>query len=254
MSRRAALLLAFLLPCPAGAGCPEAAVAEERLASLDWEALARRRRFASAPPPALRAHALAHPGTVAVARDGRKGFAAVAAALPLPDLWRALNDEDHHGGFLVDRSAVVAGTARGPSRILAQALSRYGIGRYWVDRVELSAELFRETSGRVWELTFEDAFGAVAADHPRLRQVAGDLPPVAWTRGAWALVAVEEGCTLVDYFVWSDPGGALSTFQSLGAKGAIRDALEGLLRMAREHAPQPHPGLSFSRPDGSPLP
>jgi hypothetical protein len=250
----AALMILLSAARPAVAACPSPERLEGLLASVPWNDLARVRRFAGETPPDLFVTALAAPRRITTARDGRQGFAVAVVDLPVADLWRAVNDEDHHGGYLVDRSAVLAGTPRGSSRILAQALSRWGVGRYWVDRVEPSADLYRSSGGAVWELTFEDDFAAVGGDDPRLREIAGDLPPVRSTRGAWALVPLGERCTLIDYFVRSDPGGTLAGFQSLVIRRALHDAVEGLLRMAREHVREPHPGWTFYRPDGQPLP
>ena len=68
-------------------------------------------------------------------------------------------------------------------------------------------------------------------------------------------ITVDEiSCTLVEYFVWSDPGGFLGKTQSLFAARSIRETLSGLARLAREHFPAPHPAPPFVRPDGSPLP
>lgn len=240
-----------LTALPAAAACPPA---HTSLGEIDFEATARVSRFDATPPPELWEKAVEEPGEIMVSREGKAGHALALVELPVERLWKAINDEDHQAGFLVDESRVVAGTPRGRSRLLLQAMSRLGVGRFWVDRVEMSRELYEASGGRLWELTWKDDFQAVDLESSPIREVAAEHRPVEWTRGAWLFVPLGPECTWIDYYVESDPGGMLSSFQALGAKKALREAVEGLLRMAREHVPQPHPNARFVRPDGEVLP
>ena len=65
------------------------------------------------------------------------------------------------------------------------------------------------------------------------------------------MLPIEPDCTLIEYVTYSDPGGFLSLAQALGAGGVIRDTLEGVQRLAREHIPEPHADARFVRPDGT---
>ena len=67
------------------------------------------------------------------------------------------------------------------------------------------------------------------------------------------LIPLEADCTLIEYVTISDPGGLLGVAQVLGSGLVIRETLEGVERLAREHIPEPHPGAQFMRPDGSPI-
>lgn len=256
---RSTLWLYFLASClvgpaPLGASCPSAAEALAWLEDADFESSARVARFGAERSSEDLAEAVRQPGEILVTREGKTGHAVALVEVPIESLWKAINDEDHHAGFLVDESVVVGGTPRGPSRLLLQAVRRFGVGRFWVDRVEMSGELYTRSDGRLWELTWREAFDEVDLSRPPLRGVAEDHRRVEWTRGAWLFVPLAPDCTWVDYYVESDPGGALSAFQALGAKQAMRDAVEGLVRMAEEHVPEPHPEARFVRPDGEVLP
>jgi hypothetical protein len=67
------------------------------------------------------------------------------------------------------------------------------------------------------------------------------------------MIPIDANCTLIEYVTYSDPGGFLSLAQWLGAGRVIRDTLEGVQRLAREHIPDPHADSPFVRPDGAPI-
>ena len=67
------------------------------------------------------------------------------------------------------------------------------------------------------------------------------------------MIPIDKKCTLIEYVTYSDPGGFLSVAQILGAGRVIRDTLEGIERLAREHIPEPHDDAHFVRPDGTPM-
>lgn len=247
-----------------GEGCPSGSALAAAVRSLPLDRTTRARELASPLPDGLLERALERPGEVAVARQGQKGFALSLVPLPRRLLWRAVNDEDRYGEALgLEVSRVVGGTPRGTERILFQAFQRLGVGRWWVDRVRLNGRLQKETGGALWELVWTDAFGAwdpesrLPEDPKGWRELQGlvhDLQPLEWTRGAWVMAEPVPGCTLVDYFLWSDPGGMLSALQALGAKGAIRNTVEGLIRHARTGVEEVAPGEPpFVDPSGEPL-
>ncbi len=248
------LVAGFFDPVSLKASCPPPEETLALLSKVDFDNSARVTRFGAESSPEGMVEAIREPGKILVTRDGKTGHAVALVEVPVEHLWKAVNDEDHHAGFLVDVSVVVGGTPRGPSRLLLQAVRRLGVGRFWVDRVEMSGELYTRSNGRLWELTWRDAFEEVDLDRPPIVDVAEDHRRVEWTRGAWLFVPLASDCTWVDYYVESDPGGALSAFQALGAKQAMRDAVEGLVRMAEEHVPEPHSEARFVRPDGEVLP
>lgn len=247
---------------PAFSQCPPADELAAAVETIPLEKTARAAVWETPLPPKLLDEAVAHPGSVAVAREGIKGMAVAVMPISREALWKAVNDENGYAEHLgLADSRVIDGVPRSRERLLAQSFRRMGVGRWWVDRVWMSADLYEETGGRIWELVWTDAFDAVDPDKPPVSEVAADLDPVLWTRGAWAFAEIAPGCTLIDYFLWSDPGGLLSGVQGFGIKGSIRDSVEGLVRYAREVVPTLETSASgasredppFVRPDGSRL-
>lgn len=250
----AALLAPLILvSAVAVASCPPEGLILATLSALDLELAARTARLEYSPPNQLFEKAAGRPDRVAVTRAGNVGQAVVVTATAIEPLWMAINDEDHHatGDFLpLEYSQVIAGSSRGQQRILFQYFNLAGVSRWWVDEVVMSEGLFNDSNQRLWELTWEDRMSR-AAEYPLPAVIEEKgLSPIKKTRGAWLLVPLGTGCTLIEYVVDSDPGGALGWANRLAATSVIRDTLEGMVRIAREHIPQPHPEAEFVRPDG----
>lgn len=236
----------------AWARCPAAEVTVQRLASLGLERASRTARFSVPVPEALYARAAREVGRVESSRDGDHGVAVAIVALPLESLWRAVNDEGEHavGDYLlVNRSEIVAGTPRGLERTVFQAGSRMGLGRWWVTRTRMNADLFGASGGMLWEVTWD---GREQPEAPPVRDPP-DLSPVRSTEGAWLLARVDHGCTLVEHFSRSDPGGFVGVMQGLVLGRALRDAVAGMVDLAAARYLEPPSGPPFVRPDGDPL-
>lgn len=242
------------------AECPPSDSVLERLDDIDLTAGARTREFELQPPKALYERAAARPGKVAVKNDGKIGQAVLVTALPIEALWMAVNDEDHYaeGGYIpVLHSEVIGGTSRGQDRILFQYFKRAGVGRWWVDQVVMSDELFVESDAMLWELRWWDLMETrdETSLPEELSQSLTDLglSPIRESRGAWLMIPIDANCTLIEYVTFSDPGGILSLAQWVGAGRVIRDTLEGVQKLAQEHIPEPHTDAGFVRPDGTPV-
>ena len=239
------------------ARCPSTPELKAAVGSVPLQRTARASVWKTPLPEGLLDVALAEPGRVVAAREGIKGLAVAVVPVSRPALWKAVNDEDGYAEHLgLAHSQVIGGTPRSRERLLLQSFRRLGVGRWWVDRVWMSAGLYEETDGRIWELVWTDAFDRVDAEQPPVSEVAAGLRPVRWTRGAWAFAELAPDCTLVDYFLWSDPGGMLSSFQGLGIKSSIRDSVAGLVGYAREVVPtlEAEADPPFVRPDGTEVP
>lgn len=249
-------------------GCLGASVAQAQcpppssiLASLDELSLAaasRTQEFDLQPPRSLYKKAAANPDKVFVKNNGRLGQAVTIVGLPIERLWMAVNDEDHYAqdGYIpVLHSEVIGGSSRGQERVLFQYFKRAGVGRWWIDQVEMSEELFVESDAVLWELRWWDLMetrteATLPADLSQRLTDLG-LSPIRASRGAWLMIPLDPECTLIEYVTYSDPGGFLSLAQWLGAGRVIRDTLEGVQGLAREHIPEPHADSRFVRPDGT---
>jgi len=247
-----------LVAVPTRAGCPPAAQLERAVRNLDLARASRQARFESPLPGDLYGAAVRRVGRAVAARDGDRAFGVLVVERPIELLWKALNDEDHHaldGSYIpVLRSQVIDGTPRGESRLLFQSFQQAGIGRWWVSRVWMNRDLYASSQGRMWELVWEDRMAEADTTKPPVSEVASKLTGIQSSRGSWLLVPLAERCTLVEHFTWTDPGGFVGATQWLLVKKAVRDTVEGVVRLADDHVlALPHPGPPFVRPDGTPI-
>jgi hypothetical protein len=257
-SRTPLFLLALVAPltdAPAEAACPGPEQIQAALAGAGLERSSRTARFSTPPPMKLYEKASRKPGKVVTERDGKKGFGVVVADLPVEALWKAVNDEDaqDEGDYLpIDRSEVVRGTPRGLERWVFQSGERMGLGRWWITRTTMNGALFEASGGRLWESAWEDDMAHLESKTAPVEDPP-DLSPIEWSRGAWLLVPLGEGCTVVEHFSWSSPGGFVGFMSGLVLGKALTQTVEGAVRMARERYQGPVDGPPFVRPDGSPL-
>jgi hypothetical protein len=238
-------------------GCPSKERVLERLEAIHPERASRTVRFHSPPPTELYEKAAAEPGQAFAAKDGKTVWGVIVTGHPIEAIWKALNDEPHHaieGEYIpVKHSEIIDGTPRGESRVLFQYFKKAGIGRWWVSRVEMNQKLYGDSSGEFWELTWKDAQREVDPSQPPMNAVSDEMRSLDASYGAWLAVPLGEGCTLLEYFNHTEPGGFISFAQSILAKKSVRDTVEGVVRLAEEHIPAPHPDSVFIRPDGTRL-
>ncbi len=251
------LLLAAVAGGGAIAGCPEGDELERAVAALDLERISRVTRFDAVVPEAVYRKALRRPGTPVVHRDGKAGAGVVLAEMPIEPLWVAVSDEGHHAlkpeYMPIEQSTLVSGTPHGADRTVFQYFQRFGVGRWWVTRVQVNAELYARSGGKLWEVWWVDAIDDVDPTLPPMSEVAEDIRPINASEGAWLLSPIADGCTLVEFYTWSDPGGAMALGQSMMAGKTIKTTVRGMLTMAAEHSSLPHDGPPFLKPDGTPL-
>lgn len=250
------VLLYLLAPGSGQADCPAADSILEYLEEVELGSASRTTRFAVEPPTELYVKAAARPGEVATARDGLRATGVMMVALPVETMWMAINDEDHHaeGDYLpVRHSQVIGGDSRGRSRLLFQYFRKLGIGRWWIEQMDMDGELFQQSGEKLWELRWKDRMDSYGNTPPTEVSIDPKVPPLRETSGAWLLVPINAGCTSVEYFVRTDPGGLLSKAQLLMVRSVVRENLEGMTRLAVEHIRQAHRTSEFVRPDGRPL-
>ncbi|MEL6345912.1 MAG: hypothetical protein AAFV53_22565 [Myxococcota bacterium] len=183
--------------------------------------------------------------------DSGKGWGVHVINLPITALWKAITDVDNLYRFIpVKHSQNLSGHRR-TGLVAFQYLELPLVSdRWWCVQQRHNAGLYRSTSGRVWEMVFSDQHDKPACSADRLPKLSAEGMPVAWTRGGWMMVALGEERTLVEYHVWTDPGGSLPTAQaSRIAAMKVRDSLSGIERMARWELNRSD--LGFTRPDGA---
>ena len=238
-------------------GCPDRDAVLAAIEAIDPARGSRTTRFEVDAPIDLYERAAQNVGKPMLDRDGKTVRGVLVIERPIELIWKALNDEPHHaldGKYLpVRHSEVIDGTPRGQDRVLFQYFKKAGIGRWWVTRVEMNERLFADSQGKIWELVWEDLMDTVDTETPPIRSVAKDLSGLKRSYGAWLLLPVSPGCTLIEYFNHTEPGGFVSFAQGLMAKSSVRDTFEAIVRLGDEHLAAPGAEESFMRPDGTPL-
>jgi hypothetical protein len=192
-------------------------------------------------------------GIEAVAGSTAKAWGVLVVDLPVEAVWMAINDEARMAGRLpVSMSTVIGGQARkAPRRVFEYMPLPIVSDRWWVVDVAHNAALYEASGGRLWEASWSDATAGASLPSGAVGEAAADGHPVDWTYGGWLLVALADGRTVVEYYSWSDPGGAIPAGASRFAGGAVRQTLTAIAALAAENVGRDRSG--FVRPDGRPL-
>ena len=165
-----------------------------------------------------------------------KGWGVKVLNLPVEVVWAAVNDEMSQPGRLpVSYSAIVGGTPHQAERLVFQYMPLPWplSDRWWITRIHFSEQLYEQSRGRMWEMYWEDEMDFFPGGYGEAEAMADTGHPVAWTRGAWLLIPLSDGRTLVEYYVWSDPGGRVPAGPaSRFATGAVEETLNEITRLS----------------------
>lgn len=215
----------------------------------------RSARSPAEPEDAAYGKALDRPvaGIEPVAGTTAKGWGVLIVPEPIEAVWMAVNDEARMGGKLpVSLSRVIGGDARrAPRRVFEYMPLPIISDRWWVVDVSHNAELYTASGGRMWEVSWTDATRRASLEGSGVEEAARSGYPVDWTYGGWLLTDLGEQGTIIEYYSWSDPGGAIPAGASRFAGGAIRQTLTAIADLAKESVHRDRTG--FVRPDGTPL-
>ena len=184
-----------------------------------------------------------------------KGWGVAIYDIPIEFVWKAVNDEGTFANRLpVNHSEVVAGKPKRDNRYLFQYMPLPMVDdRWWVTHMRHNGDLYTASGGKIWEQAWTDA-----TDTSRLKpqhiSMVESAQAVEWTHGSWLLIDLGNGKTLVEYYVWSHPGGSLPPGPaSRFAGGAVKDTLGAMHQLAKEHQAGTAYGGVFVRPDQSSL-
>lgn len=184
----------------------------------------------------------------------RKAWGVAVVPVSIDAMWAAINDNASKTRLTKIRHVeLLEGTPCTDDRLVFQYLDvRWLTDRWWVVRQRWNTSLWQRSEGRVRELFWRSEEVALPAGANRWAQ--GGIP-LPFTEGAWMLVDLGEGRTLVEYFSWSDPGGAIpARLASRFAAGGIEDTLEAMVTLAREGSTCPHEVLHPAYEDAVALP
>jgi hypothetical protein len=181
-----------------------------------------------------------------------KGYGVIVIDLPIDLLWRAIADEDHHAGHLpVSHSRTIEGKPRSNDHTIFQYIDIPILtDRWWLVRIRYNSTLYTASNGRAWELWWTDRIKETSLRSRLDASLLDDGMPIAWSKGAWLLVDLGGGKTLVEYHTWSDPGGSVPVGPATRfAAGEVQSNLKSMAKFAQEHTPTC--SGRFVKPDGS---
>ncbi|MCB9677946.1 MAG: hypothetical protein H6737_22800 [Alphaproteobacteria bacterium] len=165
------------------------------------------------------------------------GYGVGVVDVPIDALWAALNDETRHGDLVpLSRIELVSGRACEDGRKVLMVLPLPLLtDRYWVNVNRYNAGLAEASGGKVRELVWSSV--ADPASEPLSAEgkaAVKGLVPIGFNRGAWFLVALDDGHTLAEYHSWVDPGGSVPAGPAgLFATSGIEDTFEAMAGYAR---------------------
>ena len=183
-----------------------------------------------------------------------KAYGVAVFDIPIETFWKAVADEDHHANALpITHSMTIDGKRRSPDHTIFQFMDIPILSdRWWVVRIKYNGGLYTASEHRAWELIWEDRLKEPAIRAKIAPELITEGMPIAWTKGAWLLVDLGRGQTLVEYHTWSDPGGSLPPGPaSRFAAGEVKANLRSIRAFAKSHTPTC--SGTYVRPDGSAL-
>ncbi len=180
-------------------------------------------------------------GLVEVAgSDTGKGYGAVLYDVPIAVLWSAINDETRHAGYTaVGYSELLAGRACEPGRRVFNYLEVPWVSdRWWIGLPSPNRTIMRNSAGSVRELTFKSSVNEAEITSASAKGYQNLAYPIAFSKGAWFLVAIDARHTYAEYYVWTDPGGRIpaSLASSFATKG-VKAQIDAIRKFAKEGNP-----------------
>jgi hypothetical protein len=192
--------------------------------------------------------------TIHEGMDAGQGWGVTVFQESVEQVWVALNDEEDHGGKMsLDVSAVLEGPEYGHGRLIFQSidLPRPVTDRYWITRISHGKAAYTASSGALWELSWVDENKTATLADTAYAHYEKRATRLDWTKGAWLLIPLSNGKTLVEYFIWSDPGGFIPpALASRFAPSQVLRTFESMESVVIEHLRKPVPAGAV-RPDGS---
>lgn len=229
--------------------------------TLDEVAPLRSLRKSSPPVIPAAAYTKALGGQIATGVEMVEGVAAGKAwgvsklDIAASDVWKAVNSDEVFEDYMpVDHSDVVSGRKHADGRYIFQYMPLPLVDdRWWITKLQHNTKLFTESGGRIMELYWFDQMDRTDLLNDAQKELVEDGFPVEFTKGSWMVIDLGGDQSLVEYFVWSDPGGSLPAgAASQFAGGAVDETMLAITKLAQKHADSKTPGFVY--PDGTPVP
>lgn len=187
--------------------------------------------------------------------DAGKAWGVTKLKVSASAVWKAVTSEEVFEDYMpVDHSDVVGGRKHADGRFIFQYMPLPLVDdRWWITKMNHNTALYTESGGRMMEVYWSDAMDRTDLLNEKQQDLVDDGYPVDFTKGSWLVIDLGGGESLVEYFVWSDPGGSLPAGPaSQFAGGAVDDTMKAITKLARKHAAGSAKGYYY--PDGTPVP
>lgn len=170
----------------------------------------------------------------------KKAWGAAVVDAPIDRLWAAINDDAGQVAYnKLETSEIVSGSRCASGRGVLQLLPvPWVTDRWWITFITSNDALSTATSGRIrentWQSNNDPALVTTATGQAAME--AGIA--IEFTKGAWFMADIDGSSTLIEYYVWTDPGGSVPAgLASRMAAGGIEDTLEAVTKFANEGQP-----------------
>jgi len=202
----------------------------------------RGHRAGAFPPIGLDDYTQAMAGRVATGvtdvpgHAAKKGYGLLLTDLPIEKLWPAINDDRGKVKWTkLAYAEVYEGRYCATERRVFQFLPVPLVtDRWWVLDIHENRRMREASAGRALEVVFKSVDeGALPTEAMKEWSLRGMR--VAFVEGAWYLHSLGENSTLIEYYTWSDPGGAVpARLASSFSTSSIGDAIESMVKLARD--------------------
>jgi hypothetical protein len=160
--------------------------------------------------------------------------------VPIGQLWSALNDETRQPGYTaIAYSELLSGQICRSGRHVLQYLPLPLVDdRWWIGILTAHSTLMRDSGGAVRELTWASSVDPAEVTSASGQKILSSAVPIAFTKGAWFLVAIDERNTWAEYWSSNNPGAGVPGYvqNALASKG-VRDNFAAIRRFALEGKP-----------------
>lgn len=167
----------------------------------------------------------------------RKAWGVGIVDVSIDQYWAAINDESGKVEYTrLSYMKLLDGELCDPERKVFQYLPvSLASDRWWVSTIAQNPVIMAKSDGKVREMRWLSHDDYDVTTDPEIAKVAEGGIRTGSTEGAWFLVDLGDGRTLVEYYAWSDPGGNIPVaMASRFAAGSIPDTLQSMADMARE--------------------
>jgi len=166
----------------------------------------------------------------------KKAYGVGILDVGIRELWAGINDETSHPGWTaVTYAELVQGDICQTGRATFMFLPVPMVAdRWWITHLVANDEIWRATDGQVRELAWSSSVDPEQVRSEAGRDVIAQGIPLAFTIGAWFLIALDESHTLMEYDIWTDPGGRIpARAASVFAAGSLKDTFEAMESYAK---------------------